>query len=281
MMAKVIDGKQIAQSLLDDLAQDIAKEVDTVKLAVILVGNDEASQIYVRNKKLAAQKVGIECDVYCLDDKTTDAEVLTLIEKLNRDFDVHGIIVQLPLPEHLNKTRILEAIRMDKDVDAFKQIMAGALWQGKAPWVSATPAGVLYLLKTVYDNLSGLHAVVIGRSNIVGKPMAALLLQENCTVTIAHSKSVDLPDIVRTADIVVAACGCPKLVKKEWVKEGATVIDVGISKCDGKLCGDVDFDDVSTVASAITPVPGGVGPMTIAMLLKNTYSAYLEQMDRM
>ena len=201
--------------------------------------------------------------------------------RLQERLPISQKIIQLPLPKNFNEQQILEAISQDKDVDAFKKSMTGALWQNSAQWASATPQGVLYLLKTIEPNLCGKNAVVIGRSNIVGKPMAALLLNEDCTVTIAHSKTIALAEIVRMADIVVAACGCPKLIKKEWIKKGAIVIDVGISRVDGKLLGDVDFDEVVDVASAITPVPGGVGPMTVYMLLENTYKAYLKQKNMM
>ena len=279
MTAQIIDGKKIAAELRKELALKIAQDGAKPKLAVIWVGNNEASRAYVHNKKKAAEEVGIVCDVYHLAEDAETPELMMLIERLNMDRSVNGIIVQLPLPAQLHEGQILEAVRKDKDVDAFKQIMTGALWQNKAVWASATPQGIIRLLKSVCDDLSGKHAVVIGRSNIVGKPVAALLLNEDCTVTIAHSKTVGLPQLVREADIVVAACGCPKMVKADWVKKGAIVIDVGITRVDGKLCGDVDFDEVAEVADAITPVPGGVGPMTVAMLLQNTYKAYLKQID--
>lgn len=279
MTAQIIDGKKIAAELRKELALKIAQDGAKPKLAVIWVGNNEASRAYVRNKQKAAEEVGIVCDVYHLAEDAETPELMMLIERLNMDKAVNGIIVQLPLPAQLHEGQILEAVRAGKDVDAFKQIMTGALWQNKAVWASATPQGIIRLLKSVCADLSGKHAVVIGRSNIVGKPTAALLLNEDCTVTIAHSKTVDLPQLVQTADIVVAACGCPKMVKADWVKKGAIVIDVGITRVDGKLCGDVDFDTVAEVASAITPVPGGVGPMTVAMLLQNTYTAYLKQID--
>lgn len=279
MTAQIIDGKKIAAELRKELALKIAQDGAKPKLAVIWVGNNEASRAYVRNKQKAAEEVGIVCDVYHLAEDAETPELMMLIERLNMDRSVNGIIVQLPLPAQLHEGQILEAVRTDKDVDAFKQIMTGALWQNKAVWASATPQGIIRLLKSVCDDLSGKHAVVIGRSNIVGKPVAALLLNEDCTVTIVHSKTVDLPQLVREADIVVAACGCPKMVKADWVKKGAIVIDVGITRVDGKLCGDVDFDEVAEVADAITPVPGGVGPMTVAMLLQNTYTAYLKQID--
>lgn len=277
MTAQILDGKKMALQVREELAAEIKKTGATPRLAVIWIGDNEASAIYIRNKQAAAAAVGIESEVFHLKSDICESEVITLIERLNMDDTVNGIIVQLPVSEHLNEHHILEAVRQDKDVDAFKQIMSGALWQNKAPWVSATPQGVLCLLKSFCEDLTGKHAVIIGRSNIVGKPMAALLLNEDCTVTITHSKTVDLQDIVKKADIVVAACGVPHLVKGDWIKSGAIVIDVGISKVEGKIYGDIAFDEVIKKAAAITPVPGGVGPMTVAMLLKNTYAAYLKQ----
>ena len=279
MTAQIIDGKNIAKQFRIELSQKIAQCSLPPKLAVIWVGDNEASRLYVKNKQKAALEVGINCEIFHFDADVREGEILTLIERLNMDQAVNGIIVQLPLPLHIDSRRILEAVRADKDVDAFKSCMMGALWLNREPWASATPQGVLYLLKTILSDLSGLHVVVIGRSQIVGKPMAALMLNEDCTVTITHSKTKNLSEIVKTADIVIAACGQPKMVKKEWIKEGAVVIDVGITKVDGQLLGDVDFDEVKEVARAITPVPGGVGPMTVAMLLQNTFAAYLKQKD--
>ncbi len=279
MTAHIIDGKFFAKQLREELKGKISDCHAAPQLAVIWVGDNEASAVYVSSKQKAAQEVGIACELFHFSADASEADVLTLIERLNMNREVNGIIVQLPLPKHFHERHILEAIRTDKDVDAFKQVMSGALWQNSAPWASATPQGVLKLIKTVLSDLTGKHAIVIGRSNIVGKPMAALLLSEDCTVTIAHSKTVDLPTLVQKADIVVAACGQPRLVKKEWIKPGAVVIDVGITKVDGHLVGDVDFDGVKEVAAALTPVPGGVGPMTVAMLLQNTYTAYLKQKD--
>ena len=277
MVAQIVNGKAIAKKLSEELSVKVSDLVISPKLAVIMVGNNEASKIYVRNKQKAAQEVGMLCDIYSFAANVSENEIVEQISELNNDDSVNGIIVQLPLPENINERVILEAVSQDKDVDAFKQVMSGALWQNNASWASATPQGVLFLLKTIVPDLQGKHAVVIGRSNIVGKPMAALLLNENCTVTITHSKTIGLVDIVKTADIVVAACGCPKMIKKDWIKPGAIVLDVGISKIGNKLSGDVDFDDVLGIASAITPVPGGVGPMTVYMLLENTYKAYLKQ----
>lgn len=276
MSAQLINGKEIALALREELAAELAFKKYRPHLAVVLVGNDEASLIYDRNKQKAALAAGMDCDLHHLPEETTEDDLLDLIGRLNGDDNIHGVMVQLPLPKHINGRRIIEAICPEKDVDGFTPQNAGRLLlKDERAIVSATPAGILHLLKTVHQNLSGLHAVVIGRSNIVGKPLASLLLNQDCTVTVIHSKTVNPKEITRQADILIAACGCPKMVKKDWVKEGATIIDVGINRIDGKLCGDVDFDDVCDKAAFITPVPGGVGPMTIAMLLRNTYQAYL------
>ncbi len=282
MTAQIIDGKKIASKIRADLAKKVEQlpgEVMPV-LAVVLVGDNEASRIYVRNKKKAAAEVGIGCEVLEMNEGIGENALLATIEELNENPHVNGIIVQLPLPEHINPLKILSAIRPEKDVDGFNPYNAGLL-ACKEPEavVSATPKGILKLLQTTGIDLCGKHAVIIGRSNIVGRPAAMVLLNHDCTVTVTHSKTVDLPSIVRQADIVVAACGCPKLVKKDWLKEGAVVIDVGINRVEGKLCGDVDFEDAKEKASFITPVPGGVGPMTVAMLLENTYEAALKQQN--
>ena len=275
MVANLIKGKEIALALREKLGQEIASRGDRPHLAVILVGDDEASLIYDRNKQKAAIAAGMDCDLHHLPEETSEAEVLTLIERLNEDKNIHGVMVQLPLPKHIDSRNVIEHIKPEKDVDGFTPQNAGLLSvKDERAIVSATPAGILYLLKTVHPSLSGMHAVIIGRSNIVGKPLAALLLNNDCTVTVVHSKTHNLPEITKQADILVAACGQAKMVKADWVKEGATVIDVGINRIDGKLCGDVDFDEVVDKAAYITPVPGGVGPMTIAMLLENTYQAY-------
>ena len=275
MVANLIKGKEIALALREKLAQEIAAHGDRPHLAVILVGDDEASLIYDRNKQKAAIDAGMDCDLHHLSEQISEEEVLALIQQLNEDKNIHGVMVQLPLPKHIDARKVLEHIRPEKDVDGFTPQNAGLLSvKDERAIVSATPAGILYLLKTVHQSLAGMHAVIIGRSNIVGKPLAALLLNNDCTVTVVHSKTRNLPELTRQADILVAACGCPKMVKADWVKDGATVIDVGINLNDGKLCGDVDFDDVINKAAYITPVPGGVGPMTIAMLLENTYQAY-------
>lgn len=276
--AQIIDGKAFAKELREEIAAKIALYSQKPKLAVILVGNDEASLIYDRNKQKAALSMGMDCEIFHLPEETAQSEVLALIEKLNHDEKTNGMIVQQPLPRHINPADILMKIKPEKDVDGFSPVNAGLL-QAKSPdaMVAATPKGILYLIQKVCPNLSGKKAVVIGRSNIVGRPLAALLLNHDCTVTVVHSKTSDLIAETKRADIVIAACGSPKLVKSSWIKDGAILIDVGINRIDGKLCGDIDFDDVKNKAAYITPVPGGVGPMTVAMLLSNTYDAFLAQ----
>lgn len=280
-MAHIIDGKLLSAQVLEE----VAREVEVLKaergvvpaLAVILVGEDPASQVYVRNKAKRATEVGMLSIEYRFDADIAQAELNRLIRELNRDPAVHGILVQLPLPAHLNEDEVISAIAPTKDVDGFHPQNVGALTSGQPSLVPCTPQGCMIMLRQVYEDLRGKSAVVVGRSNIVGKPMAALLLQANCTVTIVHSHTVDIEDICRKADIVVAAVGRAGLVKSSWIKPGATVIDVGINEIheEGrrKLRGDVDFQDVEPVAGAITPVPGGVGPMTIACLLLNTLKA--------
>lgn len=278
MTATIIDGKAAALQIRAELAEKIAQLSGKPYLAVILVGNDEASLIYDRNKQKAALAMGMECDIYHLPESTSEAELLQLVEKLNQDAKVNGILVQLPLPKHIDARRVIAKVNPAKDVDGFSPYNSGLLHTNDSQAVvAATPKGILYLLQSALGNLCGKHAVIIGRSNIVGRPLASLLLNHDCTVTVAHSHTINLPALTETADIVVAACGCPKLVKADWIKEGAAIIDVGINRVDGKLCGDVDFDAVKEKAAYITPVPGGVGPMTIAMLLDNTYQAYLKQ----
>ncbi|MBQ8661572.1 MAG: bifunctional methylenetetrahydrofolate dehydrogenase/methenyltetrahydrofolate cyclohydrolase FolD [Alphaproteobacteria bacterium] len=280
MTAQIIDGKQTAAKVREDLARRIAADdsEEMPVLAVVLVGENEASRIYVRNKKKAAAEVGIGCEVLEFSDSIGEHALLEAIGELNDNPHVNGIIVQLPLPEHINPLRVLSNIRPEKDVDGFNPYNAGLLaCREPDAVVSATPRGILKLLETTGIELAGKHAVVIGRSNIVGRPAAMLLLNRDCTVSITHSKTENLPAIVRQADIVIAACGQAGLVKKEWIKEGAAVIDVGINRVNGKLCGDVDFEGVSEKAAFITPVPGGVGPMTVAMLLENTYEAFRKQ----
>ncbi len=278
MTAQIIDGKLMAQQLREQLAQKVAELPTVPHLAVILVGNDEASIIYDRNKQKAAEAIGMKCTIYHLDEQTPQDQLLDLIKQLNSDSSVNGIIVQMPLPKHLNSEQIIESIDHTKDVDGFGIYNIGLLHSNNSSaMVAATPQAVLYMLQQTLGDVVGKHAVIIGRSNIVGRPLASLLLNHHCTVTIAHSKTVNLSQITASADIVVAACGVAGLVKKDWVKPGATVIDVGINRVNGKLCGDVDFENVKEVASYITPVPGGVGPMTVTMLLNNTLRAYIEQ----
>ena len=242
----------------------------TPGLAVVLVGDDPASEVYVRNKNKQAKEVGMHSLEFSLPGSIGEAELLAKVQSLNLNPEVHGILVQLPLPKHINESAVINAIHPDKDVDGFHVINAGKLATGQDGFVPCTPLGCLMLLKDTIGDLSGKHAVIIGRSNIVGKPMAALLLKEHCTVTIAHSKTKDLPSVVKQADIVVAAVGKAEMVKGAWLKPGAIVIDVGINRVSGKLVGDVDFASCQGIAAAITPVPGGVGPMTIACLLENT-----------
>lgn len=280
--AERIDGKAFAEGLRARVAEFgaafEAKAGRKAGLAVVLVGDDPASQIYVRNKGKQTVACGMASFEHLLPADTPEADLLALVGKLNADPAVDGILVQLPLPAHMDEQKVIAAINPDKDVDGFHVINSGRLAVGLPGFVPCTPLGCLMLLKDRLGDLSGLDAVVIGRSNIVGKPMAQLLLQENCTVTIAHSRTRDLPDVVRRADIVIAAVGRPQMVKGDWIKPGATVIDVGINripKGDGKtrLVGDVDYAEAAQVAGAITPVPGGVGPMTIAVLLRNTIVA--------
>lgn len=282
MNAKIIDGKEFALVLRQRIGNEVARIKrdynKTPGLAVVLVGNDPASQVYVRNKGVQAIEAGIRSVEHRLSADTSQADLLELIETLNGDPEIHGILVQLPLPEHIDASVILEAIDPGKDVDGFHISNVGALTTGQKSLVPCTPLGCLMLLRAHLGSLAGLHAVVIGRSNIVGKPMAQLLLREDCTVTIAHSRTKDIAKICQAADIVVAAVGRPELIKGDWIKPGATVIDVGINRIerDGKnrLVGDVDFSSALTNAGFITPVPGGVGPMTIACLLANTLTAF-------
>jgi methylenetetrahydrofolate dehydrogenase (NADP+)/methenyltetrahydrofolate cyclohydrolase len=279
-----IDGKALAQELRDNLKTEVKQLQDdrgiTPGLTVVLVGEDPASQIYVRNKVRQTEEVGMISNEIRMSAETSQQVLLDELDKLNKDPAVHGILVQLPLPKHIDEALVIETILPEKDVDGFHPMNSGRLCTGDAAaLVPCTPQGcVLLAKKHLGDNLSGLHAVVIGRSNIVGKPVSLLLLQESCTVTIAHSRTKDLPALCATADILVAAVGRPEMVKADWIKPGATVIDVGINRIPtddgkGRLVGDVDYASVSPVAAAITPVPGGVGPMTIACLLKNTVEA--------
>lgn len=272
-MTLLLNGFELAKQCRAELAERVKAMPRTPKLAVILVGDNPASAIYVRNKEKAAAEVGVESLVYRLDSATQE-ELTALIKQLNADETVDGILVQMPLPAPLNEREILQTINPAKDVDGFHPLNLGKLLIGEPAPVACTPKGCMRLIRLAKQDLTGLHAVVIGRSVIVGKPMAQLLLNANCTVTTAHSKTRDLPALCRSADIVVAAIGKPKTVKADWIKDGAIVIDVGINRLeDGKLCGDVDFDACFDKCAAITPVPKGVGPMTIAMLLENTVEA--------
>jgi methylenetetrahydrofolate dehydrogenase (NADP+)/methenyltetrahydrofolate cyclohydrolase len=279
MTARLIDGKAAAAGLRAKVAIEVAKfrvaRGRAPGLAVVLVGEDPASAIYVRNKGKATIEAGMESFEHRLPADTSESELLTLVDRLNADARVDGILVQLPLPQHIDANKVLTSIDPDKDVDGFHPVNAGRLAIGLEGFVPCTPLGCLKLLRAELGDLSGMEAVVIGRSNIVGKPIALLLLGHHCTVTIAHSRTRDLPEVVRRADIVVAAVGRPEMVKGDWLKPGATVIDVGINRIagedgNGRLAGDVDFASASAVAGAITPVPGGVGPMTIACLIRNT-----------
>ena len=284
LSVKLIDGKATAARVL----AEVREQVQTLRqggvqpgLAVVLVGADAASQVYVRNKVLRAEEVGIHSLEHRLPADTSQAHLLTLIGRLNRDSAVNGILVQLPLPAHIDAHRVLQAISPLKDVDGFHSENVGGLAQGRDVLTPCTPSGCMRLLRDACGELRGKHAVVIGRSNIVGKPMAALLLQADCTVTVVHSRSHDLPTLCRQADILVAAVGKPRLIGADWLKPGAVVIDVGINRIDdngrSRLVGDVDFDSALPRVAAITPVPGGVGPMTIAFLMKNTVTAAVQQ----
>ncbi len=280
--AKVIDGKAVAAQV----RADVARQVETLKsqhgfqpgLAVVLVGEDPASQVYVRNKGKQTLETGMNSIEHKLPEETSEADLLALVTSLNQNPDVNGILVQLPLPKHINSEKILNTIDPNKDVDGFHPVNVGKLWIGERALVPCTPTGSIILAKSVEPNLTGMNAVVIGRSNIVGKPVAQLLLRENCTVTIAHSRTRNIHQVVKGADLLVAAVGLPEFVRGDWVKPGAIVIDVGINRVPAangksKLVGDVNYDEAARVAGAITPVPGGVGPMTIACLLRNTVEA--------
>lgn len=273
----IIDGKKIAQSVLESVKKDAEKlngKGVTPGLAVIMVGNNQASKTYVRNKKMACEKAGIKSEEYLLPEDASEKEILNLINKLNATKEVSGILVQLPLPPHLDSKTICERISPLKDVDAFTSKNIGDLFKGDAKFLPCTPAGILEILKHENINLAGKHCVIIGRSNIVGKPLALLLIQNDATVTVCHSKTKNLEGICKLADIVICAVGKEKFLKKEMVKPGAVVIDVGINRDEnGKLCGDADFENLEPICSKITPVPGGVGPMTVAMLVKNAAKA--------
>lgn len=273
MTAVKIDGKHIAQALRDEIKQEVSAHttLEIPGLAVILVGEDPASKIYVRSKRKMCEAVGIYSEQYTLPEDSSESEVLHLLEDLNQNPKIHGILVQLPLPEHIDSRVVLDAVSPEKDVDGFHYLNVGKLVANRPGFVSCTPKGIIELLDRSKIEIKGAHAVIVGRSDIVGKPAALLLLHRHATVTICHSKTQNLAAVCRQADILIAAIGKPQFITKEMVKPGATVIDVGINRLpDGSLVGDVDYDAVSEVAGAITPVPGGVGPMTIAMLLSNT-----------
>lgn len=272
-MAQLIDGKLISQQIKDELKEEVAQfkaeDID-ICLAVIQVGSDPASSVYVRNKKKACAYIGVESRSYELPEETSEEELIKLVEELNADESVNGILVQLPVPDHIDEDKIIRTISPDKDVDGFHPVSVGRLWIGEKGFLSCTPAGIIQLLKRSNISIEGKECVIIGRSNIVGKPMAALLLRENGTVTVAHSRTKDLKEVAKRADILIVAIGKERFITSEYIKEGAVVIDVGMHRDEANhLCGDVDFADVEPHSSAITPVPGGVGPMTIAMLMNN------------
>ncbi len=273
-MTKIIDGKQIAQTIKEDLANQVWEMEEKPALAVILVGQDPASKVYVRNKIKACKNTGIRSIERHLPDNASNEDIESTINELNEDSEIDGILLQLPLPKHLDSDRLIQLISPEKDVDGLNLRNVGAYVAGIDGLVPCTPQGSLMLIKSVKQDLSGMDAVVIGRSLLFGKPMAQLLLQENCTVTMAHSRTKNLEQVCKRADIIIAAVGIEKIVKASWIKQGAIVIDVGINRMEnGKLCGDVDYEAAIGVAGAITPVPGGVGPMTIACLLANTIKA--------
>lgn len=274
-MAKLLDGKMVSAKIKENLKNEVATFETPVGLAVIIVGDNPASRVYVNNKKKACAEIGIVSEEYALPEETTQEELLNLVNTLNTRADINGILVQLPLPKQIDESAIIAAISPEKDVDAFHVNNVGKIMIGDYAFLPCTPAGVMELIKESGVEVSGKECVVIGRSNIVGKPMAMLLLHQNGTVTICHSRTKDLKEVTKRADILVVAIGRAKFVTADMVKEGAVVIDVGMNRDEnGKLCGDVDFESVKEIAGAITPVPGGVGPMTIAMLMQNTVTAY-------
>lgn len=274
-MANIIDGKAISASVKEQVRAEVERDKLSVGLAVVIVGDDPASRVYVNNKKKACEFCGIKSYEYALPAETSEQELLDLVDTLNADKNVNGILVQLPLPKHLDEKKVIERISPMKDVDAFHESNVGKIMIGNYAFLPCTPAGCMELIHSTGVEVTGKDCVVIGRSNIVGKPMAMLLLHENGTVTICHSKTKNLKEVCSRADILIAAVGRPNFVTADMVKPGAVVIDVGINRLDnGKLCGDVKFDEVSEIAGYITPVPGGVGPMTIAMLMRNTVTAW-------
>lgn len=278
MVAKVISGTAVAESIKSNIAREIQKNISLGKrvpgLAVILVGSDPASQVYVNSKRKTCETLGIHSQSYDLPKETSEAELLSLIDELNKNEAIDGILVQLPLPEQIDSTKVIEAIRPDKDVDGFHPYNVGRLCQRIPTLRACTPYGVMKLLEHTQLDLYGKHAVIVGASNIVGRPMALELLLAGCTVTVTHRFTQDLPHHIRQADILIVAVGKPEFIQGEWIKEGAVVIDVGINRVDGKLVGDVEYEIAANHAGYITPVPGGVGPMTVAMLMQNTLQAY-------
>lgn len=276
---ELLDGKALANDILDKLSLKVNRLDTAPNLVVIQVGNDPASSVYVRNKERTAERVGINSETVKLSKHITQDELLEIIDKYNNDSLVNGILVQLPLPKHIDEQVILEAISPMKDVDGFHPLNVGKLNIGQKQMIPSTPAGIMELLKANHIELEGKHVVIVGRSNIVGKPMAHLLLEENATVTVAHSRTKNLKQLAQMADILVVAVGQPELITADYVKTGAVVIDVGINRTESGLKGDVDFNNVKSKVAAITPVPGGVGPMTIAMLMNQTYQAYCTQND--
>ena len=280
-MYQIIDGKKVSQKVKDALkaqVEELKAKGIFPGLAVIIVGNDSASRVYVNNKKKACEYIGIRSEEYALPEETTQEELLALVKELNGKRDIHGILCQLPLPKHINEEVVLNSIDPKKDVDAFHPVNVGKIMIGSFDFLPCTPAGVMELIDETGIDLTGKHCVVVGRSNIVGKPQAMLLLHRNATVTICHSKTADLRTVCKTADVLVVAVGRAKMIDESYIKDGAVVIDVGMDRDEnGKLCGDVDFDSACTKASYITPVPGGVGPMTIATLMKNAVTAAIRQ----
>jgi methylenetetrahydrofolate dehydrogenase (NADP+)/methenyltetrahydrofolate cyclohydrolase len=273
MQNKIIDGTLQAQNLRNKIKDEITQLNIKPKLAIVLIGNNPASEIYVKIKSKRAAEVGIEVIVHTFDQSITNSQLLNCIELLNNDISINGILLQMPLPKHIDKNSVLNILALDKDVDGFSPINIGKLYSQIDGFVPCTPLGVMHLIKSVRSDLSGLRATIIGRSSIVGRPVAELLLQQNCTINILHSKSFNIEQDSKQSDIIIAAVGSPKLVKRNFIKPGAIVIDVGISKVESKIIGDVDFDNVIDLVSYITPVPGGVGPMTVAYLLYNTLKA--------
>lgn len=270
----ILDGKLTAATVRKQVAENVKRLNDTVTAALIMVGDNQASQVYVRNKQKACDEVGINVESYLLEENTSQKELLNIIDKCNKDPKINGILVQLPLPSHIEEKTVINAISPEKDIDGLNMVNQGKLMVGEEGLVPATPKGVITLLKSNNIEIAGKNVVIVGRSKLVGKPLAMLMLKENATVTVAHSKTVNLKEVTKRADILVAAVGKAKFITADMVKRDAVVVDVGINRFDGKLCGDVDYQAVSEVAKFITPVPGGVGPMTIAELLENILKCY-------